>query len=60
MLFNLQEQLSEKADAFVFKLLPLLKHLLHVLHVLRSQLVQFFQGFLIAFLSLQGEEENEI
>lgn len=52
MLFNLQQQLSEEVDAFVFKLLPLLKHLLHVLHILRGQLVEFFQGFLIAFFSL--------
>ncbi len=57
VLFNLQQQLSEEADAFVFKLLPLLKHLLHVLHILRGQLVEFFQGFLITFFSLGEREE---
>lgn len=57
MLFNLQQQLSEETNSFVFKLLPLLKHLLHVLHVLRGQLVEFFQGFLIAFFSLGEREE---
>lgn len=54
VLLDLQQQLSEEADAFVFKLLPLLKHLLHVLHVLRGQLVQFLQGLLVAFFSLGG------
>lgn len=53
MLFDLQEQVFKKADALVFKLLPLLKHLLHVLHVLRGQLVQLFQRLLITFLSLR-------
>lgn len=53
MLFDLQEDLSEEADALVFKLLPLLKHLLHVLHVLRGQLVELLQRFLISFFSLQ-------
>lgn len=57
VMFDLQQKLFEEADAFVFKLLPLLKHLLHVLHILRGQLVKFFQGFLIAFFSLGEREE---
>lgn len=57
VMFDLQQKLFEEADAFVFKLLPLLKHLLHVLHILRGQLVKFFQGFLIAFFSLGESEE---
>lgn len=56
MLFNLQQQLSEEANAFAFKLLPLLKHLFHVLHILRGQLVQLLQGFLILLLSLGDRE----
>lgn len=58
VLFDLQQDLSEEADALVFKLLPLLKHLLHVLHVLRGQLVKLFQRFLISFFSLQGGKQK--
>lgn len=58
MLFDLQQDLSEEADAFVFKLLPLLEHLLHVLHILRGQLVKLFQRFLISFFSLCGGKQK--
>lgn len=60
MLFNLQQDLSEEADAFVLKLLPLLEHLLHVLHILGGQLVKLFQGFLISFFSLGGEKLSTV
>lgn len=55
VLLNLQQNLSEEAQAFLFKLLALLEHLLHVLHVLGCGLIKFLQGFLILVLGLCGK-----